>query len=255
MGQCFKSNNCGTFEVVEYVDTVYKCDRYRIRFLETGFETVSYITNIRRGEITDKKKKNDYSTGKVIINDFGQKALVLSTAKQHRRKILYIEFITTGYKTQCTSDNFRRGKTKDYLLPTVCGVGKLGYINIQDLKSSPEYTIWSGMIERCHTGNKGLSYEDKFVCERWKRFDYFLEDLPKIENYMLWKEHKNKNPNKINIYELDKDTKYSDNKEYSLENCRFVHMKHNRGFTTWAKEGAKNRILKEIDLYEENRNE
>lgn len=50
-----------------------------------------------------------------------------------------------------------------------------------DQKKSPTYQSWKGMIQRCtnpkaqgyqHYGGKGVT-----VCERWRRFANFLEDM------------------------------------------------------------------------------
>ena len=49
------------------------------------------------------------------------------------------------------------------------------------LRSTPEYTIWNGMIQRCENpnqkayknyGGRGIS-----VCERWKKFEQFYADM------------------------------------------------------------------------------
>ena len=112
-----------------------------------------------------------------------------------------------------------------------------------------EYRLWAGVMERCYVEHidKELSYNEATSSERWKRFDYFLEDISKIEGYELWKQYQIDYPNEKNEYELDKDTKVLGNKIYSLETCRFIHKTLNAGFTSWASSEAKNNILNKIN--------
>ena len=93
-----------------------------------------------------------------------------------------------------------------------------------------EYILWSSMMKRCYDDNYQKAhptYKNTTVCERWKCYSYFLEDLPKIKDYQLWKD----NPNsKIS---LNKDKYYSDLgintdcKEYNLLTTRFISNKEN----------------------------
>lgn len=113
----------------------------------------------------------------------------------------------------------------------MCGVGYLGYCD--EINRSKEYTLWRGIIERCYNtkrkdyqmyGNKGIA-----VCDRWKCFANFLEDIKHIEGYNEEKFYDNK-------LDLDKDIKQVDvpinKKVYSLETCMFIDKHVNRGITT-----------------------
>lgn len=111
---------------------------------------------------------------------------------------------------------------KDNLVPSVVGIGCLGYATKKG--NEKEYSLWASMLHRCYDkndkyynnyGGKGVS-----VCKRWHRFDYFLEDIPKIKWY---DEEKFKN----GLLQLDKDIFSTDNKIYSLETCCFVNNKTN----------------------------
>ena len=112
----------------------------------------------------------------------------------------------------------------------MCGVGYLGYCD--KINRSKEYTLWKGLIERCYNpkrrdyqmyGAKGIT-----VCERWKCYAYFLEDIEKIEGY-------NKEKFLNGQLDLDKDIKQDGvpiyNKIYSLETCIFVDKHINRSTT------------------------
>ena len=246
-----------------------KSRRYKIKFLDTGYESKAYLGNIRKGAVVDYTIKNalgKYRVGQIITAEDGRQAKILDIEKiprksrpNHARTMLHIEVLNTGFKTKCTPDHLiRNGKflIKDYYAPTVQGVGALGDIEgilktcggkIRDCK---EYRLWEGIMSRCYqkdylTKNRG--YEFAEVSDRWKRFDYFYEDVQKVKGYDLWKEYHRLNPTIKNIYEFDKDTIVPGNKIYSLETVRFIHKKFNAGFTTWASDEIKKEILRELE--------
>ena len=82
------------------------------------------------------------------------------------------------------------------------------------------------MIDRCY--NKNSNAYEKYgaigvrVCDRWLCYEYFVQDLPKIPNYDLWKRYPK-------IYRLDKDIlqNRADNKVYSPETCMFISSRDN----------------------------
>lgn len=81
------------------------------------------------------------------------------------------------------------------------------------------YNLWHHILMRaCSPKFKSQypTYEDVTVCERWLRLSNFVEDLPKIKGYELWRD----NPKKHIC--LDKDTLVAGNKEYCLEKCVFI---------------------------------
>lgn len=73
------------------------------------------------------------------------------------------------------------------------------------------------MLERCYTDNEERKvrwYSEVEVCDRWKHFSNFLEDIKELEGYDLYVE----NPHK---YSLDKDI-IGNGKLYSKDTCMFV---------------------------------
>ena len=70
--------------------------------------------------------------------------------------------------------------------------------------------------------DKYPTYKGCIVCERWHRFDYFLEDIQKLDGYNLF--INNIKPHGIH---LDKDTKGNGSKIYSPETCIFITNKEN----------------------------
>lgn len=118
------------------------------------------------------------------------------------RRIL-VRFIESGYETEVYLQilNYKSISLTDYLSPTVCGVGMLGYAGAR--ANFNMYKRWCDMIYRCYdiTNPDYINYGAKgvYVCERWLRFDYYLEDVVKLPGYedMI---------NNQNIkYHLDKD--------------------------------------------------
>ncbi len=85
----------------------------------------------------------------------------------------------------------------------------------------PEYLIWGAIIQRC-TNPKNPAYADYggrgiTVCDRWRRFENFIEDVGRRPEYGM---------------QLDRT---DNNKGYSPDNCRWVTREanmQNRSFVT-----------------------
>ncbi len=256
-GKICNSRNCGRFELVEYLGN----NRWKIRFVDTKYETEAYQSNIKAGRVMDRTLEYvfyKYKTGDKVKTYDGSEVVVKKIKNiekgNRRRTYLVVEFIKSGYITECTPDNLtRKGKIKDYYSPTVHGVGILGDVNelVKSgmLKNMSEYRIWASMIKRCYQSQYKInkSYEEVTVCDRWKRFDYFYEDIKKIEGYDKWKKFKEENPKIKNEYEFDKDTLILGSKIYSPETCRFIHKSINAGFTSWACKETKQYLLHRLD--------
>lgn len=87
-----------------------------------------------------------------------------------------------------------------------------------------EYRLWNAMLTRCYSKRelaKSPTYDGCQVCEKWQKLSGFIEDLPLIEGYELWKDNPNQ---KISI---DKDIKGNGLKLYSLDTCKFVTKQEN----------------------------
>ena len=143
-----------------------------------------------------------------------------------------IKFINTGYVTTVSTATLVDGRVKDRFEPSICGVGYLGECqNASHFQK--EYNLWKGIIERCYNSNRHdyMLYGKKgvTVCERWKNFSNFLEDIKNIDGY-------NDEQFKLGNLDLDKDIKQAGvptyEKVYSLETCMFIDKRVNRAITT-----------------------
>lgn len=176
--------------------------------------------------------------GKTFTDNAGNSFVVKRIEYIDERRVAhYFCEYESGWTTITRSGNIRSGEVKDMLSPSVFGVGCLGYASGYATRKGNRriYYTWRNMIRRCYDkeyraykwyGAKGVS-----VCDRWKRLDYFVEDISKIRNFDLQKFNSGE-------LELDKDI-YGDHKIYSLETCCFVSHAEN------AREANKRRFNKQ----------
>ena len=129
-----------------------------------------------------------------------------------------VKFIDTGYETIAEAGNVRRGSVKDYLKPSVEGVGFSGNGKYSHKKDSEAYRTWQRMLVRCYNGDyikRHPTYSDCYVVDGWHNFQNFAPWY--YENY----------PKDGGEYHLDKDIKIEGNKVYSPESCMFVTPSEN----------------------------
>ena len=126
---------------------------------------------------------------------------------------IHIKFLDTGFETAVNCSTVSDGSVKDKLLPTVCGVGILGYGKHCGKGHSKEYTVWKSALIRCYD-KKYQNRNPKYVgCEvscLFKRFDLFKEW------YFRQVGHDQEG------WHLDKDILVKGNMVYSEDTCCFV---------------------------------
>lgn len=159
---------------------------------------------------------------------FGKMKLTGNKQKEQGKRPKYeVMFLETGNKCFASWGNIKSGQVRDKTKKTVSNVG---YAISKTKKDNVRlYHVWSKMLKRCyhkeskdykHYGEKGTKVE-----ERWHCFDYFLEDVVKIEG---WDENL-LNDKKI---ELDKDKKFllglTKKREYSRETCTWISAFENK---------------------------
>jgi hypothetical protein len=169
--------------------------------------------------------------GQTFTNSKGReyKVMALDPERKSGQKVYHIKFTESGYETTAKRPDVRSGLIRDRLEPTTYGVASLGFAHTKGNELA--YKRWHGMIRRCYDtaydhyhnyGGAGIT-----VCERWLRFDYFLEDLEKIEGY-------EKEGFESGALHLDKDIKQQHLQKcqriYSRETCMFVSKKDNDQF-------------------------
>lgn len=208
-----KSNTKGSREVL-------------IKWLNTGNEQIAPLQNALNEALRDKnKRKIDFD--KIYESRSFGPFRILSRAESNGKSkhiMVNIQFINTGTITTVRYCDALSGNVRDDYMPYVSGVGCIGKAS----SYHPAYNLWEGMISRCYNkdsssyaiyGAKGVT-----VCDKWKCFEYFLEDLPLIDGYNNWL-------NNPGMYHLDKDLKQMgkpyNQKIYSLETCCFLYSSDN----------------------------
>lgn len=134
---------------------------------------------------------------------------------------IHIKFLDTGFESVVTCSDVSSGLVKDKLLPTVCGVGILGYGKHCGKEHSKEYLVWKSVIIRCYDKNyhkKNPKYVGCEASDLFKRLDFFKEW------YFKQIGHDQKG------WDLDKDILVKGNKVYSEDVCVFVPREINNMF-------------------------
>lgn len=114
------------------------------------------------------------------------------------------------------SRNLRLGQVLNPYHRSVYGVGFLGngkYKSKIAGKKSPEYALWSGILQRGHSSDfkeSNPSYKNVSVCSEWHNFQVFAE----------W--FNNQPFARVEGFQLDKDLLIPRNREYSPSACSFV---------------------------------
>ena len=133
-----------------------------------------------------------------------------------------VKFVNTGHIDEFRKDAIKKGEIRDKYAATLCGVGIIGNTKTRGANKK-YYVIWRNMILRCY-GDINKAYQGKVVvCDRWKTFEYFYNDVSKIAGW-------DKRLFDLGELDLDKDIlqRFKDKKVYSLETCRWVPKKLNR---------------------------
>lgn len=134
---------------------------------------------------------------------------------------LRVKFINTGNIDEFRKDAVYKGEIRDKYAVSFLGVGIIGNIKTRG-KYKPYYLIWRNILHRCYT-NTNKAYQNVTVCERWKTFEHFYNDVPLIEGW---------DPDRFEAgdLDLDKDLKqeFCSSKVYSVETCCWLPKSQNR---------------------------
>lgn len=181
--------------------------------------------------MADGLKLKDDLTGQVFENNRGRAYQVtsLDPVRRSKQKMYHIKFLESGYETLAARPDVRKGLIRDRLEPTMYGKACLGFASYYD--DSKLYQRWHAIISRCynpsHSSYPSYGAAGITVCERWLRFDFFLQDIPHVEGYQ-------KELVDSSLLHLDKDIKQQhlpkSERVYSLETCMFVSKKDNDSY-------------------------
>ena len=136
-------------------------------------------------------------------------------------KIVQVRFKDSGYI--CNTRLDRINSKKDPYKPNFRGVACMGVYDKESLNLDKIKNIWKGMISRCYNidnenykyyGGRGVS-----VSNRWKCFEFFLEDISLIEGWNL-------KFNDWDNFNLDKDI-IGDGFLYSKDTCIWLSKSDN----------------------------
>lgn len=219
--QFYESNGYGKMELIERLPE----RKFLVKFLNTGYETIALIENIRKGKVRDfsvpRSGTHDWSDwDESFVNNSGCTGKIISK----KSKLCIVQFDSTGYTAEALIHNVRKGKIVDPYHKSVLGIGFLGeYDSPSHWK--PAKQLWSNMMKRCYNPKDKHGYFGRcFVDVRWHCFADFLRDLRELDNFQLWLDGKNSGV----PYNLDKDAKFSGNKIYSREACMFITEYENK---------------------------
>lgn len=138
-----------------------------------------------------------------------------------KKNYVTVKFLNTGNIDEFRRDAVFKGEIRDKYAVTLCGVGVIGNIKTRG-KYKTLYTIWRNMIIRCYNGKNPAYSGSVTVSDKWKTFEYFVEDVPKIDG---WDE----SAFNAGVLVIDKDIKQRNykNKIYSLETCMWLNKHEN----------------------------
>lgn len=184
-------------------------------------------------------------TGKVFSSNSGSSFKVLNVIKQRTRGnyIYRVQFDETGSVADYRSDVIQQGRVKDYYRVSLYGEGSFGEPDATHPLIARGKQNWHHMMQRCYDssndnyhnyGGRGVQ-----VCERWRCFSVYLNDLAKLPGYAEWLLEPTQ-------YHLDKD--YYGAKVYGPDTCVFLPASWN---TALSKSRGKFSVYKSNTLVRE----
>jgi len=193
-----------------------------IPVIKTGFDKVASVDLTIPDSYLGKTFEGKY--GKFIVEK------VIKAGKKNTSPILQIMFLTTGFRNVVRKDCITNNKVKDYYFPNISNVACLGVYDKNNLSSNLFKNIlstWKSMVNRCYyKKNQNYKYYGEkgiYVDDRWLVFEYFVEDISKLENYC----EKLANLSEYTIDRIDVDG------PYTLKNCKWSSKKEQARNRRW----------------------
>ena len=158
-------------------------------------------------------------TGEIAVNNQGVEMRVIAC---RGRQDIDIKFNDGYVKRGASYNNFINGRVKNPYAISVYGVGFIGEgthkVSINS-KATPQYVVWSLMIQRCYKdypNSNNETYSECAVCDEWHNFQNFAKwydaNFYKVEG---------------DIMNIEKDIICKGNKVYCPEMCAFVPSRVN----------------------------
>ena len=174
-------------------------------------------------------KHDLYRVGTIITNNkYGPFRIVEDLGIQSRNRYLLVEFLKPnkfGFHTRVKTRGQaikRDGQSNvvDPYAPTLYGVGCNGIVD----KSAPNYAkiraLWENTIKNSYATYGPHYTNDVTVCLRWQCFEYFFQDVVRLNGFDLWV-----NDNSGNyVFNVD----YENYSEFCPESCSFVPKSYNK---------------------------
>lgn len=148
--------------------------------------------------------------GEMFTNNQGCK---MEIVEYNSAKDVVVMF-ETGNIVHTSYTNIKSGSVKNYLYPSVYGVGYLGNMEYEPKLNKEAYSKWSGILERCYNlehKKKYPEYNGCSVSEHWHNF----------QNFVKWFNDNNNFETSIKM-EIDKDLFGNGTLIYSPETCSIL---------------------------------
>ena len=240
----------GEYEVINKEPSKNKVAYFRVKFKNTGYETVAKSSNIRKQLVKDKLYYKQDLIGKSFINTKGQEYTVLKYDDETQGNY-YIQFKNTG-----NIISRRRNHITDGLVYDILGTTDTTIYN-KELKRKVRrrsYDIYKAMLHRRET-------RGSCICKEWE--DSYENFVDWLYNTELIKHnvspYEYETYQKLKNYDLDKDFKGKGEKLYSPENCCLIPHDFNMSIRNLSncdvilsKDGVDIRVTNMINFLEEN---
>ena len=240
----------GEYEVISKEKSRNNVAYFRVKFKNTGYETIAKSNHIRNKCVKDKLYYQQDLIGKSFTNTKGQEYIVLKYDNKVEGNY-YIRFKNSNNIISRRRNHIIDGLVYDSLGTTSTTI----YDNELNKKvRRRSYNVYKAMLKRRETrGSK--------VCEEWENsYESFLDwlyntELPK-HNVSAYEYETYK---KLCDYDLDKDFSGGKEKLYCPENCSLIHHEFNMSLRNLSncniivsKNGKDTRITNVLDFLKEN---
>ena len=233
IGEIFESNYDGKFEIVDYIGVRNRNHIYKIKFIDTGFEKEVRKDGIKNGNVRDDSKHTLVGFEGISKKGYPFKVIERTNKLENNSRIYKVLFPNTGYIGEYRRENVKNCNIMDPTAPTKYGIAYSDGMPTknEDGSTIKTYGIWAAIISRCYNPNdNNYQYYGALgirVCDEWLHYKNFLNDLPLIPGYDLWKN----DTSEPALYHLDKDILQrgipNNQKIYSVRTCMFVNKYDN----------------------------